>query len=82
MCTAQSTGVSQSVRETVRDESPSVPSPDRVCSSQSLKDLSQVDGRTPRDTPVLLSTRTSSPPIDCVLTLVPQLWAFVFLHGV
>ena len=66
----KSAGVSQSVRQTGRDESQSVPSPEKlsskqgIWSSQYLRDLSQVARRTPRDTPVPLYTRTSSWPIQ------------------
>ena len=60
----KSAGVSQSVRETGRDESQSVPSPENsskqgIWSSQIFRDLSQVVRRTPRDTPVHLYTQTS-----------------------
>ena len=64
----KSTGVSQSVRETSRDESQCVPSPEKlfkkgIWSSQVLRDLSQVVRRTLRDTPVPLYTRTFPWPI-------------------
>ena len=64
----KSAGVPQSVRETGRDESQSVPSPEKnstkqgIWSSQFLRDLSQVVRCTPRDTPVPLCTRTSPWP--------------------
>ena len=54
----QSTDVSQIVRETGRDESQSVLSPERNSSKQGIwsshfsRDMSQVVGRAPRDTPV------------------------------
>ena len=62
-------GVSQSVRETSRDESQVFP-PQRnsskrgIWSSQFFRDLSQVVGRTPRDTPVPSYTNTSPFPIS------------------
>ena len=62
----QSTGVSQSVRETGRDESQGVRSQvslkQGIWSSHFLRDLSQLVGRTPWDTPVPLYTRTSPWP--------------------
>ena len=64
----ESTGVSQRVKVTGRDESQSVPSPQNslkqeIWSSHFLRDPSQVVRRTPRDTPVPLYTRTSPWPI-------------------
>ena len=63
----QSTGVSQSVRETSRDESQNVLSTQKLFKTRDLElpnflDLSQVVRRTPRDTPVPLYTRTSPWP--------------------
>ena len=61
----KSTGVSQRVRETNRDESQCVPSPEKLFKTrdlelpQFLRDLSQVVRCTPWDTPVPLYTRTS-----------------------
>ena len=58
----QSAGVSQRVRVTGRDESQSVPSPEKLLKTWDLelpnflRDLSQVVRRTPRDTPVCLCT--------------------------
>ena len=65
---AQSTSVSQRVRVTGRDESQSVPSPQKnssklgIWSSHFLRDLSHVVRSTPRDTPALLYTCTSPFP--------------------
>ena len=63
----QSAAVSQSVRGTRRDEPPSAPFPEKPFKTRDLelpflRDLSQVVGRTPWDTPVPFYTRTSPWP--------------------
>ena len=63
----RSAGVSQSVRDTSRDESQNVLSTPKLFKTRDLelpifRDLSQVVRRTPRDTPVPLYTRTSPFP--------------------
>ena len=58
----KSTDVSQSVRETSRDQSQRVPSPEKLFKTRDLGDLSQLVGRTPGATPVPLYTRTSPWP--------------------
>ena len=64
----QSTGVSQSVRDTAGDQSQGLPFPEkllkqRIWSSNFLSDLSQVVGRTLQDASVRFYTRTSPQPI-------------------
>ena len=78
----KSAGISQSVRETGRDESQSVPSQQNsskkgIWSSQIFRALSQVVRCTPRDTPVPLCTRTSPPsgPIEVDRCLAAKITA-------
>ena len=69
----KSAGVSQSVRETGRDESQSVPCPEKLLKTRDLElpifdgSLPKIVHRTPRDTPVPLYTQTSPWPSVCVL---------------
>ena len=74
----QSTGVSHNVRETRRDKFQSFPVQEKLFKTHGIwrsrfsRDLSQVVGRTPRDTPVPFCTCTSAWPKQWRYHIIPK----------